>query len=194
MHRLATWKIIALCAVLATGGSFAQLQDFEETESANVRVMRHEDGSRTIFKRSDDSRTLIKRTRNAGGKLILVTVYRMDAQGNETGCKIYDGDKKELFKVSYGYRKSDGQLVEERMFDSQVKRIDPVTKQEMPVRRVVYTYDAEGNRSAPISYTYIQGKTAEELFGAQPSALGSNPFAVPRDAKPVNPRATPVSR
>ena len=51
----------------------------------------------------------------------------MDPHGNPTGCKIYDGQKNEMYKTSYGYRKSDGQLVEERMFDSRVKRIDPDT-------------------------------------------------------------------
>ena len=110
--------------------------------------------------------------------MFLVTIYRMDAQGNPMNCKIYDGKKNEMFKSRYGYRKSDGQLVEEQMFDSRVKRIDPNTGEEMPVRRFIYTYDAQGNRSAPISITLLPGKTAEEVYG-KPTAMDADPFDTP---------------
>ena len=49
----------------------------------------------------------------------------MDSNSNPVSCTIYDGANNLLFKVSYGYRKSDGQLVEERMFDARNKRVDP---------------------------------------------------------------------
>ncbi|MES2983274.1 MAG: hypothetical protein V4727_13255 [Verrucomicrobiota bacterium] len=100
----------------------------------------------------------------------------MDKHANPTGCKIYDGDGNELYKFSYGYDKKTGRLAEERMFDSRVKRIDPKTGDEMPVRRFLYSYDALGNRSAPIAITLIPGLDAEDVFGT-PSALGSDPFA-----------------
>lgn len=151
---------------------------FDSVDGPNVRVMRHDDGSRTVFTRSPDSRTLTKKTYTGKGALFLVTIYRMDAQGNPMNCKIYDGQKNEMFKSRYGYRKSDGQLVEEQMFDSRVKRVDPNTGEEMPVRRFIYTYDALGKRSAPISITLTPGKTAEEVFGG-PSALDVNPFGAP---------------
>ena len=148
---------------------------FDSVDGPNVRVMRHDDGSRTVFTRSPDNRTLTKRTFTTNGALFLVTIYRMDEHGNPTGCKIYDGKKNEMYKTSYGYRKSDGMLVEERMYDSRTKRIDPNTGNEMPVRRFFYTYDALGNRSVPISMTLIPGKTAEEVYG-KPTALDSDPF------------------
>lgn len=163
--------------VLATS-AYSEKSDFEAVDGPNVRVTRHEDGSRTIFSRSPDARTLTKKTYSSGGALFLVTIYRMDAQGNPMNCKIYDGKKNEMFKSRYGYRKSDGQLVEEQMFDSRVKRIDPNTGEEMPVRRFLYTYDALGNRSAPISITLTPGKTAEEVYG-KPTALDADPFDVP---------------
>ena len=148
----------------------SEVEGFNAVEGANVRVMRHDDGSRTIFTRSPDNRVLTKKTYTANGALFLVTIYRMDAHGNPMNCKIYDGQKNEMFKSRYGYRKTDGQLVEEQMFDSRVKRIDPDTGEEMPVRRFIYTYDALGNRSAPISYTFTPGDAAEDVFGG-PSAL-----------------------
>ncbi len=153
-------------------------EGFDVVEGPNVRVMRHDDGSKSIFSRSSDARNLTKKTYDVKGRLFLVTIYRMDAQGNPLNCKVYDGQKTEMFKSSYGYRKSDGQLVEEQMFDSRVKRIDPHTRKEMPVRRFIYTYDALGNRSAPISITLKPGKTAEEHFG-RPTALDKDPFAAP---------------
>lgn len=156
--------------------AWAAEDGFDAVDGPNVRVMRHDDGSRTIFTRSPDNRTLTKKTYTANGALFLLTIYRMDPHGNPTGCKIYDGQNNEMFKTSYGYRKSDGQLVEERMFDSRVKRIDPETGKEMPVRRFLYTYDALGNRSAPFAITLIPGKSAEEVYG-RASALESNPFA-----------------
>lgn len=158
--------------------SFSEDAGFDSVDGPNVRVMRHDDGSRTVFTRSPDSRTLTKKTYTGNGALFLVTIYRMDAHGNPMNCKIYDGQRTEMFKSRYGYRKSDGLLVEEQMFDSRVKRLDPNTGEEMPVRRFIYTYDALGNRSAPISITLTPGKTAEEVYGA-PSALDVNPFDGP---------------
>ncbi|MEY3394234.1 MAG: hypothetical protein RL346_470 [Verrucomicrobiota bacterium] len=160
--------------------SAAPSTGFDAVDGPNVRVMHQDDGSRTVFVRSPDNRTLTKRTFSKQGVLTMVTIYRMDQHANPTGCKIYDGDKNELYKVSYGYRKSDARLVEERMFDSRTKRIDPQTGNEMPVRRFIYTYDALGNRSAPISITLIPGlKTADEVFGKS-SALDKNPFVTPK--------------
>jgi hypothetical protein len=141
-----------------------------------VRVTRHEDGGRTIFTRSPDERTLTKKRFSGTGSLLMVTVYRMDGMGNPKGCNIFDGGNRRLFKVSYGYRKSDGRLVEERMFDAQRVRNDPKTGQEIPVQRVCYVYDAQGNRSAPIVYNLLPGKTFEEVFGVKSSALEKNPF------------------
>jgi hypothetical protein len=155
--------------------AYADEIGFDAVDGPNVRVMRHNDGSKTIFTRSPDNRSLTKRTYGPKGVVKMLTIYRMDEHGNPTGCKIYDGNKNELYKFSYGYRKTDGKLAEERMFDSRVKRIDPKTGNEMPVRRFLYYYDALGNRSAPIAITLIPGADPEDFFGA-PSALDKNPF------------------
>ncbi len=167
-------------------------KDFESVDGPNVRVMRHEDGSRTLFTRTPDNRTLTKRKFSANGVLVMLTVYRMDANANPIGCRIHDGRNQLLFKVSYGYRKSDGQLVEERMFDARVARKDPNTGKEMPVQRICYVYDAQGNRSAPIVYNLLPGKKFEEVFGVKSSALETNPFQ--EEAGPANPNARPVGR
>lgn len=195
MSSVATWKILTLAAGLMMAPCvFAQQpdKDFEAVDGPNVRVMRHEDGSRTLFTRTPDNRTLTKRKFSANGVLLMLTVYRMDSNANPIGCRIYDGRKQILFKVSYGYRRSDGQLVEERMFDARVARKDPNTGKEMPIQRICYVYDAQGNRSAPIVFNMLPGKKFEEVFGIKSSALETNPFK--EDAGPANPNARPVGR
>ena len=138
--------------------------------------MKLEDGSRAVFIRSPDSRTLTKKTFSKNGTLLMVTTYKMDANANPLGCKIRDGQNQELFKVSYGYHKVTGQLVEELMYDSRVRRLNPANGKELPVQKVVYLYDAEGKRSAPIVYNLLPGKTFEQVFGIKSSALEINPF------------------
>lgn len=194
---LANWKISnPLLAVLSALCLCLQVQgnELEAVDGPNVRVMRHDDGSRTLFTRTPDNRSLTKKKFNANGVLVMMTNYRMDSNRNPVSCKIYDGANNLLYKVSYGYRKSDGQLVEERMFDARTKRLDPNTGVEMPVQRVCYVYDAQGNRSAPIVYNLLPGKTFEEVFGVKSSALDVNPFKEDAGKAPANPNARPVGR
>ena len=166
-------------------------KDMEDANGPNVRVMRHEDGSRTVFTRAPDDRTLTKKKFSASGVLTMLTIYRMDTSGNPMGCKIFDGQNELLYKVSYGYRKSDGQLVAEHMFDARVTRRDKDTGKEIPAQRILYVYDAQGNRSAPIVYNLLAGKTFEQVFGVKSSALEKNPF---KEGAPANPNAKPVGR
>jgi hypothetical protein len=188
MKTLATWKIIFLLMALLLPLQAAN--EIDAVDGPNVRVMRHKDGSKTIFTRSPNNQVLTKKTFTAAGRLSLITIYRMDASGNPVGCKIYDGQKTELFKVSYGYRKSDGQLVMEQMWDSRVKRINPKNPaEEMPVQVVRYVIDAQGKRSAPMVFNLLPGKTFEEIYGAKTSALQADPFQGGSPPKPATPRA-----
>lgn len=175
MTSLATWNIRALAAGLLFSAS-CLASEMETVDGPNVRCMKLEDGSRAVFIRSPDSRTLTKKTYTPNGVLGMLTTYRMDTSGNPQGCKIKDGQNQEMFKVSYGYHRVTGQLVEELMFDSRVKRINPANGKELPVQKIVYLYDAEGKRSAPIVYNLLPGKTFEQVFGVKSSALETNPF------------------
>lgn len=194
MHALATWKSVVLLSGLLLSGLWAAPDaGFDDVDGPNVRITRHADGSRTRFTRTPDNTTLTKKKYSANGVMTMVTIYKMDKLGNPLGCKIYDGNKNLLFKVSYGYRKSDGKLVEERMFDARVKRNHPETGREMPVQRICYLYDGQGNRSAPIVYNLLppgrNHKTLEELFGVKSSALDHNPFD---GGETSNPNARPL--
>jgi hypothetical protein len=187
--------LLLAALVLAGGTAFAQVPGLE-VQGPYSSVKTNKDGSRELFERTRDMRVITKKTISAEGKPLLKTIYRLGADGNPRTCDIYDGKGVRLFKSRYGYDPRQGltfgKLIEEQMFDARVKRTDPATGHEMPVRRFIYTYDAQGNRNAPISITTIPGKTAEEVFGAGPSALEFDPFDGQKPEEPVNPRAKPV--
>lgn len=154
-------------------------QEKWEKNGPNVRVKRHQDGSRTVFQRSPENKTLVKRMFGPNGAEKLVTVYRVNSQGNPLACKIWDGRKTLLYKVAYGYSRKTGRLEAERMFDARVHRPDPRNpSKEAPIRIMYYNYDAAGNPTAPEVYTFHFGKTADEVFG-NGTFPHENPFKKP---------------
>ena len=62
----------------------------------------------------------------------------------------------------------------------------------MPIQRICYVYDTQGNRSAPIVYNLLPGKMFEDVFGIKSSALEANPFN--QNSGLANPNARPVGR
>lgn len=77
----------------------------------------------------------------SGGTVSLKTVHRTDPKGSAISSKIFDDKNHEIYKVSYGYRRSDGTLVEERVFDSQDKLLN-AQGAEIPIRRVLHSINA----------------------------------------------------
>lgn len=181
-------------AAMVLSVAFADVPGLE-VQGPYSSVKRNKDGSYEEFARTHDLRVITKKTKGPDHTLRMTTVYRLSDQGNPLTCDIFDGKGTRLFKSRYGYDKRPGltygKLLEEQMFDARVKRINPKTGEEMPVRIFQYVYDAQGNRSAPISTTLIPGKTADEVFG--PSSLDYDPFdgQKPENA-PANPRSKPV--
>ena len=153
-----------------------KFQEKWEKEGPNVRIKRHQDGSRTVFRRSPDDRNLVKRTWGTNGAVKMIVVYRLNAQGDPLACKIYDGKEALLYKVSYGYSKSTGRLQAERMFDARALRTDPQTGKETPIRVMYYNYDAQGNSTAPEVDPFKGWKKAEDVFGTRGTFPRDNPF------------------
>ncbi len=186
------WK--ALVVLAFSCGIAAAAVPGLEVQGPYASVKTNKDGSVEYFERTRDMRVITKKTVSAEGRPLLRTVYRLGPDGNPRTCDIFDGKGVRLFKSRYGYDPKPGltygKLIEEQMFDARVKRADPRTGQEIPVRRFIYTYDAQGNRNAPISITTIPGKTAEEVFG--PSALEFDPFDGQQPEPKANPRAKRV--
>ncbi len=101
------------------------------------------DGTRIVWLQEADRRTLHKYSFNSDGSLAFTVVYRLDPDGNPLNSKIFDKYQAEIFKGSYGYKKSDGQLVEERFFDSRTKHLTS-TGDVIPVCRFIFRYDSHG--------------------------------------------------
>jgi len=60
---------------------------------------------------------------------------------------------------------STGLLIAENMYDARIiRKNDPTDPtKETPVRALRYSYNAQGQRSKPIVYVGVQGRTAQEL-------------------------------
>jgi hypothetical protein len=191
--NLKTLVARSAAAVLACGIAFSAVPGLE-VQGPYASVKTNKDGSREFFERTRDMTVITKKTVSPEGRPVLKTVYRLSKKGNPLTCDIFDGKGTRLFKSRYGYDPKPGltygKLVEEQMFDARVKRVHPQSGKEIPVRRFIYTYDAQGNRNAPISITTIPGKTADEVFG--PSALEFDPFDGQKPEPKANPRAKAV--
>ena len=159
---------IALLALLASGLLPAQAdEDLWEAKGPHVRIKRNQDGSRVEFRRSPDDQKLVKTTKNENGVIRMSSVYFRNKKGFLTAGRIYDGLGNMMFRVRYGYDRESGQLIAEDMFDQRapLHRFDEGGKRvEIPVRRIYYFYDAQGNQSKAISLVAKKGKMANEVF------------------------------
>ena len=133
--------------------------------SSTVRVMRHHDGSQTVYRQNLGDRTLVKKKIGANGTLQLSSHYHLDDAGTPRSGKIYDAKGTLLYKISFAFSVQTDRLVAERMFDAH--RIDPNTGRPLLVSETRYTYDDHGKRSQPVTRTFIAGKTAEQHFGGR---------------------------
>lgn len=157
------------CVILYLSSIFGHCQNKEILDGRSKtgpysQLMKNQDGTKSVLSKDARNPNVIEKKTYANDQLVMLTVYRLDDTGNPLNCKIYDGLKQELFRSRYGYDKNTGFLVEEQMFDSRVKRIDAETREEMPVRRFIYMYDANGKQSKGVSIVLQPGKVAEELY------------------------------
>ena len=190
--------MLAACACLQTP---VDAQKKSTSKSKHLaRISKNRDGSVTEFKRVAGNTKLEKLTyiETANGEKVLRsrTLYGRDIFGNLRYGSVYDGQNKKLFRIVYGYHADTGRLIAERMFDARVRRTYPKDpSKEQPVRATRYHYNAQGERSAPLSFTSQAGKTSEELMGW----LNRNkPFSdVDRDPfkkVPANPNSKPLGQ
>ncbi|MGC6426263.1 MAG: hypothetical protein ACON5H_04630 [Akkermansiaceae bacterium] len=161
-------KLFTFLMLLAglSSPAIAELE-FLENRGPHVRIMRNNfDGSRIEFTRTPDSRKLLKKTIDKDGRILMTARYFRNPRGFLTSGEIYDGQGVLLYRVRYGYDKQTGYLRAEDMFDARVKFQRPVDgkMKELPVRRIYYWYDDEGNESKAIALVPKKGKAAEEVF------------------------------
>ncbi len=105
-----------------------------------VRVTRHPDGTRTIYKRQRGDSGMLSMTYTANGNLAVIHEYIEGKYSQLVGCNIYDSKYRIIYKVAYGYD-SNARLIEERMYSNPDRKL---------VQRVIYKYDEVGNRTKPV--------------------------------------------
>ncbi len=137
LHLLAACVLAAFAALPA---AYAQSPDLANEDRDMVRVMRHPDGTRSVYKRQSNQRGMRCATYTSSGKLAAINDYTEGRYGQLAGCIIYNSKREPIYKVSYGYD-SQARLVEERMYTAGSGKL---------VQRVIYRYDASGNRSKPL--------------------------------------------
>lgn len=121
--------------------AWAQSADLAGNSGDMVRVVRHPDGTRSVYQRQVGWKGMRCATYTASGKLAAVNDYTEGKYGQLVSCIIYDDKKKNiLYKVAYGYD-SRARLVEERMYNHPAGKL---------VQRVIYKYDRNGERSKPV--------------------------------------------
>ena len=137
MKKLLLSSLLMLCLLPVAD---AQSVDVTNQERDVVRVLRHPDGTRSIYKRQAGWRGMRCATYTASGKLAAINDYTEGKYGQLMGCHIYDSGRNLIYKVSYGYDQK-ARLIEERMYSHPDMKL---------VQRVIYKYDAGGKRSKPL--------------------------------------------
>lgn len=133
---------IGVCLLMAwlISNAHAQSPDLPNESRDLSRVVRHPDGSRSVYIRQKGVSGMKCATYTASGKLAAINDYREGKHGQLVGCTIYNSNRQPIYKVAYGYDSS-ARLIEERMFSHPEGKL---------VQRVIYTYDAGGNRNKPL--------------------------------------------
>ena len=137
----------ALATVSAIPAAFAQSPDVSHEDRDVVRVVRHPDGSRSVYKRQAGWKGMRCATYLPNGQLAAINDYTEGKYGQLIGCTIYDNRRQPIYKVAYGYD-SQARLVEERMFSVQNRRL---------VQRVIYRYNSDGERAKPLIVSLNDG-------------------------------------
>lgn len=139
--------MVALATASAVPSAYAQSPDVSHEDRDVVRVMRHPDGSRSVYKRQAGWKGMRCATYLPNGKLAAINDYTESKYGQLIGCTIYDNNRKPIYKVAYGYDRQ-GRLVEERMFSVHDQKL---------VQRVIYRYNADGERAKPLIVSLNDG-------------------------------------
>ena len=140
MNKSPLQLLVTILCLLCAQLSPAQSPDLVNEDRDMVRVMRHPDGSKAVYKRQAGWRGMRCATYSPSGRLAAINDYTEGKYGQLVACVIYDSKRQPIYKVSYGYD-SQARLIEERMYSHPANKL---------VQRVIYKYDANGNRAKPL--------------------------------------------
>lgn len=157
-------SILLLISALMLTFSGACHAQFSKKKVAQVK--RNADGTITELEQLD-KRTIERRTRaeqkggNGVGIISARTIYTKDDNSVLRQAIIYDGAGNTLFKIRYGYHRTNGRLICEELYDAQAQRVNE-KGQVIPLQRLYYKYDPHGNRSKPFAITTTKKGKVEE--------------------------------
>lgn len=108
-----------------------------------VRMVRHNDGSRSVTARDETTKELVITTYGPPpqGELKLTRKYQLDQYGKPVTFTFSDGTGRPLVRGQYVYDSQD-RVIEERWFE---------LPSERPIRTLAQNYDAKGKRLPPQS-------------------------------------------
>ena len=136
-------RILAAAALVFGGTSLAQVPAVEVRPAADwglaapfAAVKRLPDGGHEELVHQGQG-TLTKKRMNANRVLVSTAVYRLNKQGKPLRGETFDATGKRILKSRFGYRKTDGKLVEEQVFDTVNPRKNR-QGEEIPVRRIIF--------------------------------------------------------
>ena len=132
----------------------------------NIRANLEDDGSRILWIRSEDRLRVVRFEISSSGNISGKREYRIDRKGNPMRCRIFDNTNTEVFKSRYGYRRTDGLLVEEQIFDSKNKHLDREQEEEVPVRRIVYSGELGATDPNPTIIELVSVELPKNFFTA----------------------------
>lgn len=139
--RMKLMPLAVVLAALAAGSpGWAQSPDLVHENRDMVRVMRNPDGSKSVYQRQSGMRGMRCSMYSPTGRLVAINDYQEGRYGQLASCIVYDANREPIYKVSYGYD-SQARLIEERMYAHPEQKL---------VQRVIYRYDANGERSKPL--------------------------------------------
>ncbi|MDB6079079.1 MAG: hypothetical protein JWO82_2826 [Akkermansiaceae bacterium] len=166
----------------------SQKASSRESDALNFRKQSNNDGTTDEFRRSADRKLMTRTIRSATGAMESQVIYHLNDEGKVLNGEIFDAKGTKIAKANYGYSNKpgvlEGKMVEEQIFDAQEPRYSANAGEEMPVRRLIYTYNADGSQNEPFAVVLSSGNDvgathakSDGLPWMKPSALSSNPFA-----------------
>ena len=122
--------------------------ELKSEDSWARKIMHYDDSNQnlegiTVAKKNPIEDTLEEKTYNRHEIMITRRKFQMDRKGRIRNGLIFDGRNNLLGRTEYGFDKWD-RIQQERLY----------TKKGKLVRALLYRYDANGNPTKPIAYTF----------------------------------------
>ncbi|MEM0970202.1 MAG: hypothetical protein AAF191_04630 [Verrucomicrobiota bacterium] len=166
LQHLSLWLL--LLGLFSGGGSSTLAQTpFDQAkrnkEGPFVKLVRHNDGSRTVTSRDEVMNDQILTTYGPDGEIKLIRKYQLDRYGRSTTFTIYDGNERPLLQGEYGYDSS-SRLIEESLWE---------LPSGDPIRILSQGYDASGRKMMPNNRYYKELPEAI-LYWMDPDSRGES--------------------